>query len=106
MPGRLVNRVAVVTGGGGGIGEATARLFWDEGAAVAILDNDLTAAQTAASGIDPSGERVLALAADLTKEAEAERAIRATVERFGAVHVLANVAGVRVPPATIAEATA
>ena len=104
--GRLANKVAIVTGGGGGIGEATARLFWEEGAAVAILDNDLAAAQTAAKGIDPSGERVLALGADLTKESEAERSIRETVARFGAVHVLANVAGVRVPPATVADATA
>jgi NAD(P)-dependent dehydrogenase (short-subunit alcohol dehydrogenase family) len=104
--GRLANKVAIVTGGGGGIGEATARLFWEEGAAVAILDNDLAAAQTAAKGIDPSGERVLALAADLTRESEAERSIRETVARFGAVHVLANVAGVRVPPATVADATA
>src|SRR4051794_18832495 len=106
MADRLKGKVAVVTGGGGGIGEATPPPFLGEGAAVAILDNDLAAAQTAAKGIDASGERVLAVAADLTKEPEAERAIRETVARFGKVDVLANVAGVRVPGATVAEATA
>jgi NAD(P)-dependent dehydrogenase (short-subunit alcohol dehydrogenase family) len=106
MADRLKGKVAAVTGGGGGIGEATARLFWEEGAAVALLDSDLEAARTAARGIDPGGERLLAVGADLTREAEAERAIRETVQRFGALHVLANVAGVRVPPATVAEATA
>jgi NAD(P)-dependent dehydrogenase (short-subunit alcohol dehydrogenase family) len=106
MGDRLKGKVAAVTGGGGGIGEATARLFWEEGAAVAILDSDVEAARRAASGIDPGGERLLAVGADLTREAEAERAIRETVARFGALHVLANVAGVRVPPATVVEATA
>src|SRR5438132_1890648 len=99
---RLKGKIAAVTGGGGGIGEGTARLFWEEGATVAILDNDLAAAEAAAKGIDPGGERVLAIGADLTREAEAERAVGETVARFGALHVLANVAGVRVPPATVA----
>jgi NAD(P)-dependent dehydrogenase (short-subunit alcohol dehydrogenase family) len=102
---RLANKVAIVTGGGGGMGEATAQLFWEEGAKVAIVDNNLEAAQEAAKKIDPSGERVLAVGADLTKEAEAERSIRETVQRFGSVHVLANVAGVRVPPATVVDAS-
>jgi NAD(P)-dependent dehydrogenase (short-subunit alcohol dehydrogenase family) len=103
---RLKGKVAIVTGGGGGMGEATARLFFEEGAAVAIVDNNLEAAEAAAKGIDPSGERVLAIGADLTQEVEAERAVRETVGRFGSLHVLANVAGVRVPPASVVDATA
>ncbi len=66
MAGRLAGKVALVTGGGGGIGEATARLFWEEGASVAVVDLDGAAAETAANGIDPSGERIVAIAADLT----------------------------------------
>ena len=93
---RLADKVALVTGGGGGIGEATVRLFWEEGACVALVDSDLEAAQTAAQGIDPSGERTLAVGADLTNEEEAQRAVRETVARFGGLDVLANVAGVRV----------
>lgn len=96
MAGRLDGKVALVTGGGGGIGEATARLFWQEGASVAIVDLDGAAANTAAEGIDPSRDRMLAIQADLTSEAEAERAVRETVDRFGKLDVLANVAAVRV----------
>ena len=96
MAGRLTGKVALVTGGGGGIGEATARLYHEEGAAVAVVDLNGEAAQAAATGIDPSGERVLAIAADLTDEAEAERAVRETVERFGTLDTLANIAAVRV----------
>ncbi len=106
MADRLKGKVAIVTGGGGGMGEATARLFWEEGASVAVVDRDLEAAQAAANGIDPSGERVLAIGADLSQEAEAERAVRETVARFGKLNVLANVAGVRVPPATVVDASA
>ncbi len=96
MTGRLAGKVALVTGGGGGIGEATARLFHEQGASVALVDVNMEAAQTAATGIDPAGERVLAIAADLTHESEAERAVRETVERFGTLDVLANIAAVRV----------
>ena len=106
MGDRLKDKVAIVTGGGGGMGEATARRFWEEGAAVAVVDNNAEAAQAAAKGIDANGERVIAIGADLTRESEAERAVRETVARFGKLHVLANVAGVRVPGATIPEATA
>jgi NAD(P)-dependent dehydrogenase (short-subunit alcohol dehydrogenase family) len=106
MAQRLTNKVAIITGGGGGMGTATARLFWEEGACVGLVDNNLDAARAAASGIDPHGQRVLAVGADLAVEPEAQRAVQETVTRFGRLDVLANVAGVRVPPATIPEATA
>jgi NAD(P)-dependent dehydrogenase (short-subunit alcohol dehydrogenase family) len=106
MAERLTNKVAIVTGGGGGMGAATARLFWEEGARVGVVDNNLAAAQAAASAIDADGQRVLAVGADLSIESEAQRAVQETVARFGRLDVLANVAGVRVPGATIPEATA
>lgn len=93
---RLAGKVALVTGGGGGIGEATARLFWEEGARVMLVDLDGEAAQRAAREIESDGERVAAVAADLSQEPEAERAVRETVARFGGLNVLANVAAVRV----------
>ena len=96
MAERLAGKVALITGGGGGIGEAAARLFWEEGASVMIVDLDRDAAQTAAQGIDPSGERIAAVAADLTQEADAERAVNEAVARFGKLDVLANIAAVRV----------
>ena len=75
MAGRLNGKVALVTGGGGGIGEATVRLFWEEDASVAVVDLDGDAASVAANGIDPSGEKIVAIQADLTSEVDAERAV-------------------------------
>jgi meso-butanediol dehydrogenase/(S,S)-butanediol dehydrogenase/diacetyl reductase len=98
MPGRMAGRVALVTGGGGGIGEATGRLFAEEGAAVALLDTDAAAVATAAAGIQAAipGAQVMALAGDVTREVEARRIIDDTAARWGALHTLVNVAGVRV----------
>jgi len=71
MPGRMAGRVALVTGGGGGIGEATGRLFAEEGAAVALLDTDATAVEGAAAAIRTAvpGAEILALAGDVTASA-------------------------------------
>jgi NAD(P)-dependent dehydrogenase (short-subunit alcohol dehydrogenase family) len=93
---RLENKVAIVTGGGGGIGEATARLFHEEGCRVMIVDIDEAAARDAVNGIDPGGERIVAIGADLTDEAAAQRVVDETVQRFGKLDVLANVAAIRV----------
>ena len=107
MAGRMGGRVAIVTGGGGGIGEATARLFAEEGAAVTLVDTDRGAVERAAAGILASvhGGGVLEITADLAQESEAQRVVDETVARFGALHTLVNVAGVRLyTPLAEAEA--
>src|SRR5262245_16283605 len=103
----MAGRVALVPGGGGGIGEATGRLFAEEGAAVALVDSDPAAAKAATEGIlrDMSGSRVIALAADLTSETECQRVVAETLAALGALHTLVNVAGVRLYT-SLAEADA
>jgi NAD(P)-dependent dehydrogenase (short-subunit alcohol dehydrogenase family) len=103
----MAGRVALVTGGGGGIGEATGRLFAEEGAAIALVDTDRDAVAAAATGIIAAhaGAGVLPLVADLAQESEARRVVDETVSRFGALHTLVNVAGVRLyTPLAEAEA--
>jgi NAD(P)-dependent dehydrogenase (short-subunit alcohol dehydrogenase family) len=98
MPGRLEGKVALITGGGGGIGEATGRVFAREGATVVLVDRDGQAAETAAAHIAAAtpGAATLAIGADLTQEATTLDAVGQTLDRYGALHVLVNSAGVRV----------
>ena len=98
MAGRMRGRVALVTGGGGGIGEATGRLFAEEGAAVVLLDARAEVAEAAATSIAAAvgGARVAALGGDVTREEDARRAVDTAISRYGALHCLVNVAGVRV----------
>jgi len=94
----MADRVALITGGGGGIGEATGRLFAEEGGRIALVDVDRAAVETAAGSIAATvpGAEVLPLVADLAHEAEAHRVVDETAKRFGALDCLINVAGVRV----------
>jgi len=98
MAGRMEGRVALVTGGGGGIGEATGRVFAEEGAAVVLVDAAGEAAEAAAKSLMDSipGARVTALGGDVTREDDARRAVDAAISRYGALSALVNVAGVRV----------
>ena len=89
---RLSGRVALVAGGGGEIGAAIARLFAAEGAAVAVADIDPHKAETVAGAIAAQGGRAQALAVDVADEASARQAIARTVEIFGKLTTLVNVA--------------
>jgi meso-butanediol dehydrogenase/(S,S)-butanediol dehydrogenase/diacetyl reductase len=107
VKGRLAGRVALVTGGAGGIGAATGRLFAEESAAVALVDVDPAVVEAAAEDIRRSvaGAAVLPLAADVAEEAEARRAVDETVGHFGGLHAVVNVAGIRLyTPLAAAEA--
>ena len=100
MPGRMAGRAALITGGGGGIGAATGRLFAEESAVVALVDTGRAAVDAAAAAIrsEVPGSTVLPLVADLSQESEARRAVDEAVRGLGALHTLVNVAGVRVFP--------
>jgi len=88
--GRLIDRVAIVTGGGGGIGGATARALADEGASVLVVDIDEAAAGRVALGIDQAGGTAAAFRADLSEEADVLATIAAVAARFGRLDVVHN----------------
>lgn len=86
----LAGRVALVTGGGSGLGLAMARRFTALGARVAITGRNAERLQGAAGEIDPSGERVLARACDVRDPTQCDEAVAAVAERFGGVDILVN----------------
>ena len=92
--GRLEGKVALVTGGGSGIGEASARLFAEEGATVAIADLNLDAAESVAQEIKDAGGSAIAIELDVRDDSSCASAVDATVDRFGRLDVLVNSAGV------------
>ncbi|MET0269991.1 MAG: SDR family NAD(P)-dependent oxidoreductase [Sphingomonas sp.] len=88
--GRLQDRVAIVTGGSQGIGLAMARAFAREGAAVVISSRRADAIEAAARELDPTGARVIGVAADVARREDARATIATAVERFGRVDILVN----------------
>jgi NAD(P)-dependent dehydrogenase (short-subunit alcohol dehydrogenase family) len=94
MPGRLAGKVALVTGGGKGIGRAAAVLFGEEGARVVVADVDEAAARETATHVVAAGGEALGVVGDVAVEGDVVRMIDEGVRRFGALHVLDNNAGV------------
>lgn len=92
----MEGRVAVVTGGGKGIGLAIARKLRDRGASVVVTGRDQAAldAFVAETTRDGSGGKALAVVADLAKAGEADRVCAATLEAFGRADCLVNNAGI------------
>ncbi|MFM0441108.1 SDR family NAD(P)-dependent oxidoreductase [Paraburkholderia strydomiana] len=97
-------RVAVVTGGAGGIGRAIATRLQRDGMRVALWDLDASAAHDAADNVsNGKDDDAIGVHVDVTNEASVTAALDATLERFGALHVLINSAGTTGPIATVAD---
>ena len=94
---RLKDKVALITGGGRGIGEATALRFSEEGAKVVINDVDMENANKVAEKIKANGGDVLVLKADVSDKNEVEGMIEQVQEHFGRLDVLVNNAGINIP---------
>jgi len=93
MSRRLVDRVAVVTGAGRGIGYAIAERFAAEGAKLVLADLDAKTLEEAAARLRAAGAQVVTEAGDLARQDVAERTIQAAVKHFGTLDILANNAG-------------
>lgn len=91
---RFEGRVAVITGAARGIGFATAVRFAEEGASVAVLDLDETAAAEAAARLPVTSGTSVGIGADVADAPSVEAAITQTVQELGGVHILVNNAGV------------
>lgn len=93
---RLIGKRAVITGGGSGIGAATASLFAAEGACVAILDSDLPRAERIATQICESGGDAVAWACDVTNEIQLRDIVDRAARHLGAIDILFNSAGIAI----------
>jgi len=91
---RLENKVALITGGTSGIGEATALLFAQEGANVAITGRDVNRGKAVVDRIIRSGGKAIFVQADVRRLTDCERTVDQTLNTFGRLDILFNNAGV------------
>ncbi len=101
---RFTDKVAIVTGGGGEIGRATALRLAREGAAVAVVDLDRNLAEAVSNEITSGGGQASAYRTDVGHRDQIEAMAAAVVERYGRIDVLCNIAGIG-PPAPFLETT-
>jgi NAD(P)-dependent dehydrogenase (short-subunit alcohol dehydrogenase family) len=91
---RLADKVALITGGGSGIGKASSLLFAKEGAKVVVVDLKLDTAEATADEIRKAGGDAKAFAADVSKAKDAEGMVKFAEENYGKLNVVFNNAGV------------
>lgn len=90
---RLRDKVAVITGGGSGLGQASAVLFAQEGARIVVVDRDAAGAATTAAMVTEAGGEALVLVSDVGEPGTADRDAAAAQARFGRIDVLCAFAG-------------
>jgi NAD(P)-dependent dehydrogenase (short-subunit alcohol dehydrogenase family) len=100
---RLKDRVALITGAGGGIGEATALRFVEEGASVVLADIQVERIEGLAQKIKRQGGNVLSKKMDVRNRMEVEQVVQKTIKEFGKLDILINNAGLNI--AVVAKKT-
>ena len=94
---KLKDKVAIVTGGGQGIGEEIVRLFAKEGASVAIVDKAEEGMKKVANELRFKHGNVIEIKADVTNSSDIERIVKEIMEKFGKIDILVNNAGTIFP---------
>ncbi len=94
----IEGKIAAITGGASGLGQATARMIVDHGGKVALLDRNVELARTAAGEL---GDAARAFAVDVRSADSAETAIGEVMDTFGAIHINVNCAGIGPPGRTV-----
>lgn len=89
----LSGKVAIVTGGAGGIGEATARMYAGKGAKLILVDIKPNTDEVAQAIAKEYGTEAIGITCDLTKQDDVNAVVEQAVARFGEIHILANIAG-------------
>ena len=96
----FINKTALVTGGASGLGEATVRLFHEQGANVVILDLNAERGEALAAEL---GERVRFIRTDVSEEADVQAAVDLAISAFGALHIAVSCAGIAEARKTIGK---
>ncbi len=91
---RLESKVAIVTGGANGLGEAYSKGIAEEGASVVIADLDEKRGKKIASEIEKSGGKALFVRTDVSKKLYVEKMVKTAVNQFGSIDILVNNAGI------------
>lgn len=94
---RLKDKVAMITGGGSGIGRAIAKVFAREGAAVGIMDLVEAGARNTCAEIEAEGGRAAWFFGDVTSSADIDRVVTGILDKFGKIDILVNNAGIMAP---------
>lgn len=105
MPGLLTGKVALVTGGGSGIGRAAALIFAREGAGVAVADYAVEGGEETVRAIEGAGGEAVFIRADVSKTADVEAMITKVVDMWGRLDCANNNAGIEGTPAPLADCT-
>ena len=90
---KLEGKVAIVTGGGRGIGEGIVRCLAEEGANIAVVDLDGDNARSVAAAVVELGRESLAIEADATDSEKVAECVQSTIDRFGTIDILVNNVG-------------